>query len=194
MYLIAGLGNPGTEYTFTRHNIGFLFIDYLCQELKVRADRLKFQSLYVKTSLEQQDVLLQKPQTYMNLSGQAIVSAMSFYKIPIENVIVVCDDVSLPVGTIRIREKGSDGGHNGLKNIIYLTGSKDFTRIRIGVGAPERSDFDLADYVLSRFLTEEQEIIYENIKNTAKACRLIVKGDISRAMTLYNKNHLEKQP
>ena len=137
MYIIAGLGNPGREYDMTRHNIGFEVIDYLAEQYNVKVNKLKFKSLYGETNLGGEKVYLVKPQTYMNLSGEAIREFCAFYKIPSENVIIINDDISLEAGKVRIRRKGSAGGHNGLKSIIYQLGTDEFPRIKMGVGAPK---------------------------------------------------------
>ena len=149
-YIVVGLGNAGTKYEGTRHNAGFIALDHLSQQLGVKIDRIKFKSLVTTCTISDKKVLLMKPSTYMNNSGLAVTEAMNFYKIPPENVIVIFDDISLETGKMRIRRKGSDGGHNGIKNIIYLSGSDQFPRIKLGVGhKPEK--WDLADWVLSHF-------------------------------------------
>ncbi|MEG1688095.1 MAG: aminoacyl-tRNA hydrolase, partial [Angelakisella sp.] len=186
-YLIVGLGNPEKKYEQTRHNIGFAAVDLLAQQLKVASDRLRFQALCGDASLEGHRVLLMKPTTYMNLSGQAVQEAMRFYKLPIERVIVLCDDVALEVGRLRIRERGSDGGHNGLKNIIALTGSNEFTRIRIGVGQKPHPDYDLADWVLGKFSTQDRAVLLPLLQDILPACALLVQGQTQLAMTRFNK-------
>ena len=147
-FLIVGLGNPGEKYSATRHNVGFCAVDLIAEKTGARVDRLKFKSLCGDAMLGGKRVLLMKPQTFMNNSGEAVAEAMRFYKIPVENIIVISDDISLNPGKLRIREKGSAGGHNGLKNIIYLIGKDTFPRIKIGVGAKPHKDYDLADWVL----------------------------------------------
>lgn len=184
MYLIAGLGNPGREYEMTRHNIGFHFIDYIADELGVKVTKLKFKGLYGETRFGDEKLLLVKPQTYMNLSGESIREFAAFYKIPTQNIIIVHDDVSLDRGNIRIRPKGSDGGHNGLKSIIYQLNSNEFIRIKIGVGSAEYGD--LADFVLGRFTKDEIPIMEDAMIRAYKACKLITAGDLNRAMNLYN--------
>ncbi len=184
-YIIAGLGNPERKYENTRHNAGFMTIDCLSEELGVRVDRIKYKSLCTTASIGDKKVLLMKPSTYMNNSGLALKEAMSFFKIPPERTIIILDDVSLDIGRLRIRRKGSDGGHNGMKNIIYLSGSDQFPRIKIGVGKkPEQ--WDLADWVLSAFTTSEQKPLGEAVKNACEAVRLIVGGQTDKAMNLYN--------
>lgn len=187
MYLIVGLGNPGDKYAFNRHNVGFLFIDYLCQQEKISLNKNKFKTLFGKGEIAGEEVLLAKPQTYMNLSGEAVRDIAAFYKIPTEKIIVVYDDVSLPVGALRIRSVGSAGGHNGIKSIIYLVDKDTFPRCKIGVGAPPHADYDMADWVLSNFSEEEKKDIFNRIEDTAQAVKLIVKGQINEAMNRYNK-------
>ena len=158
-YIIAGLGNPGSQYDLTRHNAGFMAVDKIAEEYKVKVDRIKFKSLCNTFEMKGKKVLLMKPQTFMNLSGQSITEAMNFYKVPIENVIIICDDISLEPSKLRIRRKGSDGGHNGLKNIIYLSGKDTFPRIRVGVGQKPHPDYNLADWVLQNFLNVIRKIL-----------------------------------
>ena len=153
-YIIAGLGNPGSKYEMTRHNAGFLAIDLFAIEKEINIKRLKFHSLVGEVKIGEKKCLLMKPQTFMNNSGEAIAEAAKFYKIPPEKIIIISDDVSLDVGTIRIRRKGSAGGHNGLKSIISLLGSEDFPRIKIGVGKKPAPEYDLVDWVLGRFPKE----------------------------------------
>ena len=186
MYIIAGLGNPGSKYEHTRHNIGWLAVDALAAEQGVSVDRNKFHALTGQCVLAGQKVLLMKPMTYMNNSGEAIEEARAFYKIPTHNVIVLSDDVNLAPGKLRIRRKGSAGGHNGLKSIIQCMGTDDFPRVRLGIGAKTHPDMDLADYVLGKFTKDEQKAIDEAIKNAAHAAELIVSNDINEAMSLYN--------
>lgn len=185
-WLIVGLGNPGEKYGGTRHNIGFEAIERLSQSLGIRVDRIKFKSLCGDCTLGGKHVLLMKPGTFMNLSGQAVQEAAAFYKLPMERVIVISDDVSLDVGRMRIRGKGSDGGHNGLKNIIYLNGSDAFVRIRIGVGKKPHPDYDLADWVLGRFDQNEQKLLSPLLDSIRPACELIIQGELQQAMSRFN--------
>ncbi len=185
-WLIAGLGNPGLQYENTRHNAGFIAIDHLAQEEHVKIDRLRFKGYTGDVTLAGQRCLLLKPQTYMNNSGEAVVQAMQFYKIGIDHVIVLFDDISLAPGKLRIRRKGSAGGHNGIKSIIELTGSDEFARIKLGVGAKPRKEMDLADWVLSKFRPEEQEAMQEAAKHAAACLRLMVSGKTTEAMNQYN--------
>ncbi|SDN25287.1 aminoacyl-tRNA hydrolase [Acetanaerobacterium elongatum] len=185
-YIIVGLGNPGKQYEFTRHNAGFLALDELAQAHGIKVDRLKFKSLCGTGSIDGAGVLLLKPQTYMNLSGEAVVEAMHFYKVPPERVVIIFDDISLDVGRMRIRRKGSDGGHNGMKNIIYLTGSDEFPRVKLGIGAKPYPDYDLAAWVTSRFTKEEGAKLEEVFKRAAEAVRIMLTGDIEAAMGKFN--------
>ena len=185
-YIIAGLGNPGSQYDLTRHNAGFMAVDKIAEEYKVKVDRIKFKSLCNTFEMKGKKVLLMKPQTFMNLSGQSITEAMNFYKVPIENVIILCDDISLEPSKLRIRRKGSDGGHNGLMNIIYLSGKDTFPRIRIGVGQKPHPDYDLADWVLSRFTPSEQKLMAEGVEKAMRSCEFMVQDKIDQAMNKYN--------
>ncbi|MBR2175518.1 MAG: aminoacyl-tRNA hydrolase [Clostridia bacterium] len=184
-YIVVGLGNSGSKYDGTRHNAGFIAVDRLAERLNVRIDRIKYKSLCTACVIGDKKVLLMKPSTYMNNSGLAVTEAMKFYKIPPENVIVIFDDISLDVGKMRIRRKGSDGGHNGIKNIIYLSGSDQFPRIKLGVGhKPEK--WDLADWVLSRFTESEYKTLGEAAEKACDAVELMINGQIDKAMNLFN--------
>ena len=185
-YLIVGLGNPGRQYENTRHNAGFIALDYIADELRVKVNRIKFKSTVGEASISGKRCLLMKPSTFMNLSGQAVTEAMRFYKIPPQKVIVLSDDISLDVGVIRIRRKGSDGGQKGLQNIIYLSGSDEFPRVKIGIGKKPHPDYDLKDWVLSRFTDKDQKLITERLPDIKSAVELIIDGDIDKAMNLYN--------
>ena len=186
MYLIAGLGNPGSRYEMTRHNIGFHTIDYIADQMNVKIKKLKFKSLYGETEINGEKALLVKPQTYMNNSGESIADFADFFKIPVENIIIISDDISLDAGRIRVRGKGSAGGHNGLKSIIYHLNSDGFPRVRIGVGAPEHEDYDLADYVLGRFTRDEIPVLEDAIIKADKAVREIIAHGFASAMNKYN--------
>ena len=185
-YLIVGLGNPGRQYENTRHNAGFIALDYLADELNAKVNRIKFKSTIGEATLSGHRCLLMKPSTFMNLSGQAVTEAMRFYKLPPEKVIILCDDINLDVGNIRIRRKGSDGGQNGVKNIIYLSGSDAFPRVKIGIGKKPHPDYDLKDWVLSRFTDKDKIVLKDTLPKIVDAVRLIVNEDIDRAMNLYN--------
>ncbi len=186
MYIIAGLGNPGKQYDMTRHNIGFEVIDYMAEKLDVKVNKLKYKALYGEAKIGMEKVYLVKPQTYMNLSGDSIRDFCAFYKIPPENVIIINDDIALPAGKLRVRAKGSAGGHNGLKSIIYQLQSDNFPRIRVGVGAPTHEDYDLADFVLGRFTKDEIPILEEAIIKASKAAEEIIKRGIDSAMNKFN--------
>ncbi len=185
MHMIVGLGNPGKQYEFTRHNAGFLCLDYLAAKYNIKVNKIKFKSLLGEGNINGEKVILLKPTTFMNLSGEAVVQAAGFYKIDVSDIIVVYDDISLPVGSLRIREKGSAGGHNGMKNIIYLLGKDNFPRIRLGVGS--NGERDLADYVLGKFSKEEMNGFSASVDNAVEAICYMLKGDTQKAMNLYNK-------
>lgn len=186
-YLIAGLGNPGREYERTRHNAGFLFLDALAERMNTPIKRLKFQSLCGDGELAGHRCLLLKPQTFMNNSGQAVREAAAFYKIPPERVLVVYDDISLEPGVLRIRRKGSDGGHNGIKSILYHLESEQFPRIKLGVGKKPHPEYDLADWVLSNLPEGERTALHEAILRACDASELIVSGKIDEAMNRYSR-------
>ncbi len=185
-FIIAGLGNPGAKYTFTRHNAGFLAVDYMSQKLGFDVKRSRFRSLSGEAVIDGVRALILKPQTYMNLSGEAVGEAAAFYKLPPERVLVICDDISLPVGTVRIRAKGSAGGHNGLKSIIEHLGSEDFPRIKLGVGGKPSPEWDLADWVTGAFDDADKEKMFAAFGRAADAVPLIVGGDIAAAQGKYN--------
>ena len=187
MYLVAGLGNPGSNYEMTRHNIGFEAIDYMAEQYNVKVKKLKFKGLYGETNIAGEKVILLKPQTYMNLSGESIRDFAKFYKIPPENIIVINDDIYLDTGRIRIRSKGSAGGHNGLKSIIYQLNSDEFPRIRIGVNSPLREKADLADFVLARFSKEEIPVLEDAIIRAKKSVEEIIAKGTESAMNKYNR-------
>lgn len=186
-YLIAGLGNPGLQYENTRHNAGFLGVDALCDKLGVTLDRRKFEALFCDTVIGEHRVIIAKPQTFMNNSGSAVAAICKFYKIPAEKVIVMFDDISLPVGNIRIRRKGSAGGHNGIKDIIELMGTEDIMRIKIGVGDRENSDYDLKDWVLGKMPKAQAEEFKRAFNNAALAATEIIENGIESAMNKYSK-------
>ncbi len=184
-YIVAGLGNPDRKYENTRHNAGFIVLDTLADRIGVKIDRIKYKSLCAKCTVGGRNVLLMKPCTYMNNSGIAVTEAMNFYKLPPEKVIVIFDDISLDVGKIRIRRKGSDGGHNGIKNIIYLSGSDMFPRIKLGIGKkPEK--WDLADWVLSAFTVDEMKVLQETAGRACDALEYMVNEKIDKAMNMFN--------
>ena len=184
MKLIVGLGNPGKEYAGTRHNCGFMVIDRLASKLNVNVDQNKFKGLYAKVKYHGEDIILLKPQTYMNLSGESVNAVMNFFKIDKEDLLVIYDDLDMPVGKLRLRKTGSAGGHNGIKNIILHTGSQNFNRIRVGI---DRSKYiKVVDYVLSRFTKDEQDAINQGIENAANAVLDYLDNDFNHAMNYYN--------
>lgn len=185
-WLVVFLGNPGPRYEGTRHNAGFMAADALAKEKKLRIDRLRFRALTASCELGGEKVLLMKPQTYMNLSGEAVSQAARFYKIPPEHILVVSDETALAVGKLRIRQKGSAGGHNGLKNIVALLGTEDFPRIRLGVGAPPHPDYDMMDWVLSTFRNQDAEEMEQAARRAAEAVECYIEKGPDRAMNLYN--------
>lgn len=185
-FLVVGLGNPDRKYALTRHNSGFLCVDEMAEKNGFKIDRLKFKSLTARTEIAGRGVLVIKPSTYMNNSGIAVREAASFYKIKPENIIVIFDDVSLDVGKMRIRRKGTDGGHNGIKSIIYHLQSDNFPRIKIGVGHKPNEEYILADWVLSKFTEDEQKALLPVFEDAAEAVKLIIDGKIDEAMNKFN--------
>ncbi len=186
MYIVVGLGNPGRQYEMTRHNIGFETIDYMADKYKTKLNKIKFKGVFGEVNISGEKVIFLKPQTYMNLSGESVREICSFYKVPPQNVIVLCDDISLETGRLRIRAKGSAGGHNGLKSIIYNLQSEDFIRIRMGVGAPDNEGWDLADFVLSKFTKADVPVMETAILRAADAVLDIINKDAEYAMNKYN--------
>lgn len=184
-WLVVGLGNPGQKYEFTRHNSGFLCLDLLADKLNVRLDRLRFKSLLGDVRIGGTRCLLMKPQTFMNNSGEAVRDAAEFYKIPPEKILVIFDDANIDIGKLRIRRKGSDGGHNGIKSIIYHLASDDFPRIKLGIGRPDEH-WDIIDWVLSRPSDAELKKLRAAADDACAAAELIIAGDTDRAMALYN--------
>lgn len=185
-WIIVFLGNPGARFDHTRHNAGFFVADEIEKKAGIRINKLKFKSLTAAATLDGRRVFLMKPQTYMNLSGGATVQAMGFYKIPLENVLVISDDASLPMGKLRVRRRGSSGGHNGLKDIIAKCGGEDFPRIKIGVGGPPNEGYDMADWVLSKLNRKDETLLKEAASRTASAIGVILTQGIDAAMEKYN--------
>lgn len=185
-FMVVGLGNPGDKYRYTRHNTGFLALSYMAEKLPVSITRARFNALCGEAMLDTHRTLFLLPQTFMNNSGEAVRAAMDFYKLPIERILVIYDDISLPVGKLRIRPKGSAGGHNGIKSIIEHTGSDSFPRIRVGVGEKPHPEMDLADWVLSGFSSEERTLLFEKFERVYQATRLIASGSFDKAMNMYN--------
>ncbi len=185
-WLLVCLGNPGDKYDGTRHNVGFAVADELGERSNKAIQRLKFRALTDTLDLGGQKVLVMKPVTYMNLSGEAVRQAADFYKIAPDHVLVVADDVSLPVGKLRLRAGGSAGGHNGLKSIIEQLGTEQFPRVKIGVGEKPHPDYDLADWVLGRFGGEDKKVIAATVKQAADAAECVIKEGMDRAMNQFN--------
>lgn len=185
-YLIAGLGNPSARYETTRHNAGFLFVERLSDKYNFTVKKLKFHALVGEAHIASHRCIVMKPQTMMNNSGEALKECAAFYKIPPENIIVVFDDISLPPGKLRIRRKGSAGGHNGIKSIIAHLGSENFPRIKLGVGEKPNPEYDLADWVLGKFPKDDIPKMREAIENACDALPFILNGDLEGAMSKYN--------
>ena len=185
-FMIVGLGNPGDKYDNTRHNAGFITIDEIAKAYNINVAKLKYKALIGDGNIDGKKVILMKPQTFMNLSGQAVVEAMNFYKLKPEQVCIIMDDISLDVGKMRIRRKGSAGTHNGMRNIIALSGSEAFPRIKIGVGDKPNPNYDLAAWVMSKFTKDERALLDKCAENSCDAVKLIVNGKIDEAMNRYN--------
>ena len=186
MYIIAGLGNPTQQYDHTRHNIGFDTITYLADRYHITMNTKKFQAICGTGVIEGQKVLLLKPQTYMNLSGEAVGAAARFYKIPPEHILVVSDDIDLPVGKLRLRAFGSAGGHNGLKNIIQHLGSDRFPRIKVGVGSPKQAGYEVVDWVIGMPVGEEQKTLLDALDRAAQAIPAVITQGMDKAMNRFN--------
>lgn len=185
-WMIVGLGNPGKEYENTRHNAGFICMDALSKKLGVTVNKSKYKALIAETMIAEKRVLLMLPQTYMNASGEAVSAAAAFYKIPPQQILVISDDISLDVGKMRVRRKGSHGGQKGLKSITEQLASSDFPRIKIGVGQKPHPEYDLAAWVLSNFSAEERKTIGDVAEKSIDACRLIISGKTDEAMNRFN--------
>lgn len=190
-WVVCGLGNPGPKYDFTRHNAGFLSLDLLAASKGVKPDRLRFKALTAEATVALPDgsaarILFLKPQTFMNLSGESLREALSFYKLPPDRAVVLYDDVSLPVGRLRVREKGSDGGHNGIKSIIYQCKTDVFPRVKIGVGSPPHPGYDMADWVLGRFSADEQSVLARAAAKAGEAALTVVASGCGKAANDFN--------
>ena len=193
MYIIAGLGNPTKEYVGTRHNIGFDAITAIADKYNIGVTEYRHKALIGKGIINGEKVLLMKPQTFMNLSGESIIDAVNYYKTDIRDLIVIYDDINLEPGNIRVREQGSAGGHNGMKNIILHLHSEGFPRIRIGVGEKPK-EWDLKDYVLGHFSKDEEPVMRDALKCAVEATELIISGDMQKAMNTFNKKKANKNP
>ena len=185
-WIVAGLGNPGEQYEYTRHNAGFLVADALGDKGDFPIQKLKYHALTNTAEIGGQGVLVMKPTTFMNLSGEAVGEAARFYKIPADHVLVISDDVDLPLGKLRIRRSGSAGGHNGLKSIIQHLGTDQFPRLRVGVGGKPNPDYDMADWVLSKITGEDRKLLDETVKRAADAVECILKSGVEQPMNKYN--------
>ena len=185
-WILVCLGNPGREYAETRHNVGFLTADLLAEKKGAKIDRLKFKALTGTVDLGGEKVLVMKPQTYMNLSGEAVGEAARFYKIPAERVLVISDDVSLPLGKMRIRGNGSAGGHNGLKNIIQHLGTDAFPRIKVGVGAPAHPEHEMVDWVIGKFSKDERKALDDMLKKAMDAAECVIRDGVQKAQNRFN--------
>lgn len=185
-WLVVGLGNPGTQYESTRHNMGFLAVDKLAQEENFRFSKLRFKAWTATWEVGGQKVLVMKPQTYMNLSGESVGEAARFYKIPPEHVLVISDDIDLPAGRLRIRPGGSAGGHNGLKNIIQHLGTDRFPRIKVGVGSPRPGEHDMVDWVMGKPMGEDRTAVEDALDRAGDAAKTLIAEGIDRAMNRFN--------
>lgn len=186
MYIIAGLGNPGRSYSGTRHNIGFEAVNAIASKYNIKFNKTKFNADFGEGIIGGEKVILVKPQTFMNLSGESIRPLRDFYKVPDENIIVIYDDISLPLGKLRLRGKGSAGGHNGMKNIIYQLCTDVFPRFKIGVGAPPDADYDLKDFVLGKFSKDETEVLLKTLSKVSDAIECIIKNGTELTMSKFN--------
>ena len=185
-WLVVGLGNPGQKYANTRHNMGFLTVDLLAEKAGVKLNKVKFKSAYNIMNFAGCKCLVMKPQTYMNLSGEAVREAVQFYKIPADHVLVIYDDISLPVGKLRVRPTGSAGGHNGIKNIIAHLGTQDFPRVKIGVGAPEGGGAEMVDWVIGAPSQAERKVLVESFEKAIQAAACIIEHGCQQAMNDFN--------
>lgn len=186
MFIVVGLGNPGNQFANTKHNIGFVTLDYLANLHNIKLNKIKHKAVIGEGSIAGEKLMLVKPQTYMNTSGECVMELVNFYKLPLENLILIYDDIDLPLGKVRIRPSGSSGTHNGMRSIIYLLNKHDFPRIRIGVG--KQPDYmDLADYVMTKFNKDEVPVIEEAVKKAALSVEEIIRNGINTAMNKYNR-------
>lgn len=187
MYLVAGLGNPGREYAHTRHNLGFRMVDLLALRLKVEIAKPLFKAVIGRGLISEKTIILAKPQTYMNLSGNAVVDLLGWFKIPAERLLVAFDDVDLPLGSIRVKPQGGHGGHRGMMSIIEKLGTREFHRIRIGVGKPQNSDYEIADWVLGRLSEEEEILAKQALEKAVEAAMSVINEGSEAAMNKFNR-------
>lgn len=185
LFIIVGLGNPGREYEGTRHNTGFMVMDRLAEKYKIEVKKQKCKALLGQGEIEGEKVLLVKPQTYMNLSGQAVAEVVNFYKEDLENLVIVFDDIDLPVGKLRIKERGSAGTHNGMKSIVSSLGTTEFKRVKVGIGKQMPGE-DLANYVLGTFQKEERDLLADAMENAVGAIETMIREGVSAAMNRFN--------
>ena len=185
-WMVVGLGNPGREYEKTRHNVGFRSVEIMAEQMHTKIDRVKCKALTRLVNYGGKKILLVEPQTYMNLSGAAVSALATFYKVKPDHILVIFDDISLPVGRIRIRRDGSAGGHNGIKSIIQSLGTDQFPRVKVGVGAKPHPDYDLADWVLSKFSAQEEQALAPALENAAAAALLVMEQGVEKAASAYN--------
>ena len=186
MYLIVGIGNIGQEYTNTRHNVGFMMLDYYTDFKNIYFSKKKFCGLYAEDIIENEKIIYLKPESYVNLSGEVIKKYVDFYKIPIKNILIIVDDINLEIGKLRLREKGSSGGHNGLKNIFLHLGTEDIKRLRIGVSNNKK--YNMKDYVLSKFSDSDMEVLNNKKKNVLEIIEEFPKKKFDKLMNIYNRN------
>jgi peptidyl-tRNA hydrolase, PTH1 family len=186
MWLIVGLGNPGTQYALTRHNIGFMAVDFLAHGLQASPFKTDHKAQLTKVDSQGENLILLKPQTFMNLSGQSVVSAMNFYKIPLDNILVVQDDIDQPFGSIRYHKNRGHGGHNGIRNISELLGTADYTRLKLGVGRPPHPQMNVADYVLQKFNDQEQAELPDFLNKACDSIEYFIKEGLQKTSTKFN--------
>ncbi|NHM26555.1 aminoacyl-tRNA hydrolase [Desulfofundulus sp. TPOSR] len=186
MWLVVGLGNPGPEYASTRHNVGFMVVDRLARDLDIKMDRVFLRALVGQGQVAGQRLVLAKPLTYMNRSGEAVAALLNWYRLTPSQLLVVSDDLDLPTGRLRLRKSGGDGGHRGLRSIIELVGSREFARLRVGIGRPSGADYEVVDWVLSRFTEEEGPLMEEAVAGASKAVQVALTRGLDTAMNLFN--------
>ena len=194
MWIIAGLGNPGKQYMYTWHNMGYLAVDMLADKHGIFLGKEKYKGLWGKGKINGQDVIIIKPTTYMNNSGECLVEISKFYKVPPKNIITVYDDIDIAKGTIRVRPKGSAGTHNGMRSVIRLMGTEEFPRIRLGVGAPPHPDYEMMDWVLSAFKDQDAVDMADSVSRAADAVECFITKGPEKAMNLYSQKRIPRNP